>query len=184
MLRGKPLGGNGEDVARPALGLVLGLLLDPAQGQTRLVARLLLDLGDQQLLRLGGREPRDPLELAQLVLAGLLQFLGLLGKRALAVVERADPALEIFALNLDRMRVAKRPLLHPRDLCASRLQLAGTATSAALAGSGATSTGASAAALCCSTWRRHHPSPGTRISIVASLRPGGGADFCLFSAGL
>ena len=32
--------------------------------QTGLVARLVLDLGDQQLLRLRGGEPGDPLELA------------------------------------------------------------------------------------------------------------------------
>ncbi len=123
--RGQPLHRDREDAAGTALGLALRLLLDLPQAQPGLVAGLLLDLGDEQLLRLGGAEARDPLELAPLDPLGLLQLLDLLLEVALAVVERLRPALQVGALHLERLGVAKRPLLHPRDLLAAGLELVG-----------------------------------------------------------
>ena len=55
---GQALHGGREDAARPPLGLALGLLLDLPQRQAGLVPRLLLDLGDQELLGLGGAQAR------------------------------------------------------------------------------------------------------------------------------
>ena len=76
----EPLHRDREDVAGAALGLALGLRLDLLQPHPGLVAGLLLDLGEQQLLGLRGAQPRDPLQLAPLDPLGLLQLLGLLGR--------------------------------------------------------------------------------------------------------
>jgi hypothetical protein len=54
----KALHRDGEDVAGATLGIAGGLLLDLLDPQAGLVSRLLLDLGDQHLLRLRGAEAR------------------------------------------------------------------------------------------------------------------------------
>ena len=112
----EPLHRDGEDVARPPLGLGVRLLLDLLQPQAGLVLGLLLDLGNQQLLRLRGRQPREPLELAALDALGLLQLLGRVIEVALAVVERLHSPLEVGALDGQRLGLAERSLLHPGDL--------------------------------------------------------------------
>ena len=119
----QPLHRDREDVARAALGLVLGLGLDLLQPQPGLMAGLLLDVGEQQLLGLRGAQPRDPLQLAPLDPLGALQLLGLLREVALAVLERLQPPLEVGALDLQRLRLPQGPLLHPRDLGPARLEL-------------------------------------------------------------
>ena len=95
------------------------------QRQAGLVARLVLDVREQHLLRLRGGEPGDPLELAALARASPLQLLGLLLEVALAILERLHAALELGALDLERLGLAQRPLLHPRDLLAAGAQLVG-----------------------------------------------------------
>ena len=133
-LRGEPLHGHREDVARAALGLGPGLLLDLLQAQPGLVPGLLLDLGDQQLLRLRGAEAGEPLELAPLDPLCLLELLGLLGEVALAVLERLRATLEVGALDRQRLGLAQGALLHPRDLLAPGAKL--------VAGAGAVRAGA------------------------------------------
>ena len=78
--------------------------------------RLLLDLGDQHLLRLRRAEAGEPLELASLDPLRLLQLLELVREVALAVLERLHPAVELGALDDQRVGLAQRPLLHPGDL--------------------------------------------------------------------
>ena len=55
---GEPLHADREDVADPALGLALGLLLDLAEAAGGVVLGLVLDLLEQQLLGLGRRTCR------------------------------------------------------------------------------------------------------------------------------
>ncbi len=67
---GDPLHADGEDVAHAAVGVALGLLLDLAHELGGLVADLVLQLFQQQLLRLRGGHAGEPLELAlELVVA-------------------------------------------------------------------------------------------------------------------
>src|SRR4051794_15216683 len=87
------------------------------------MARLLLDVGNEELFRLRGAESRDPLELAPLNPLGALELLGLLLHVALAVFERLKAPIEVPPLNLEGLGLSKRTLLHSRDLRAARLQL-------------------------------------------------------------
>jgi hypothetical protein len=88
-----------------------------------LVAGLPLHIGDQELLRLRAAQPRDSFELASLDALGPLQLLGLLIEIPLAVLERLLAPNEIRSLQLQRLCLAERLLLHPRQLLAARLEL-------------------------------------------------------------
>ena len=114
---------DGEDVAGAPLGLDLRLLLDLAQAQARLLLRLLLDLGDEHLLRLGRAQTGEALELTALNALRLFQVLGLLDQVALTVLEHLLAALELRALDGDRVGLAQGTLLHPRDLLAPGAEL-------------------------------------------------------------
>src|SRR5918992_2400374 len=127
MGRGEALHRHREDVARAPLSLALGLLLDLLQLDARLSLRFALDVGDQELLRLSDAQARDLLQLASLHPALALQLLGLLVQGALAIRERLAAALQIRALNLKRLGLAQRALLHPGDLLAPRAKLLGQA---------------------------------------------------------
>ena len=61
---GQSLHAHRQDVAHPAVGLPLGLLLDLPEAARGIVARLVLDLLEQQLLGAGAGQAGDPLELA------------------------------------------------------------------------------------------------------------------------
>ncbi len=78
MLGGEPARRDGQDVAGAPVALSLGLVLDLADLQRRLMLRFLLHIGEEQLLRLRGAEARDALELTALNALGLLQLLVLL----------------------------------------------------------------------------------------------------------
>ena len=65
---------GGEDAARAAVGVVAGLLLDLADQPGAVVAQLVLELAQQDLLGLPGAQARHPLELAQLLALGLLEL--------------------------------------------------------------------------------------------------------------
>ena len=67
-----------QDVAHPALGLALSLLLDLANPTRGVVLGLLLYLLEQQLLGPAGRQARDLLERALEFLAGLHEVRSLL----------------------------------------------------------------------------------------------------------
>ena len=114
-----------EDVAGAALGLLLGLGVDALDRQPGLVAGLLLDLLHEDLLGLRDREAGDLLELAALDLLRALELVELLLEVSLAVVERLAAALELGELDVDRLGVSQRLLLHARDLRAAGAQLLG-----------------------------------------------------------
>src|SRR5579875_1238928 len=114
--RSHPLHAHREDVAHPPLGLALGLLLDLANSLGGIVARLVLDLLEQQLLRPRCREAGDALELAR--------ELGAL------VLELRAPTLELIPLALELaavMRDSRSELLDlglaPAHLGAATLEL-------------------------------------------------------------
>ena len=75
---------GGEDAARAPVGVALGLLLDLADQAGAVVAQLVLELAQQDLLGLAGAQAGQPLELAHLVVLRLLQL-----RRALLEVARA-----------------------------------------------------------------------------------------------
>jgi hypothetical protein len=112
-----------EDVPGAALRLVSRLALDLLQPERGLVACLLLDVGDEELLRLRGAQARDPLELAALHPLGAFELLGLLLDVSLAVLERARAPLDVCPPHLQGLGLPQRPLLHPRDLRAAGLKL-------------------------------------------------------------
>ncbi len=98
---GEPLHTDREDVAHAALRLALGLLLDLPDPARRIVARLFLDLCEQQLLGLGAGHPREllerPLHLAAAVgeLGALLLELGLpTSQHLLALGDRVGPPVQ------------------------------------------------------------------------------------------
>src|SRR3954447_1158958 len=114
---------HGEDVADTALGVALGLLLDLADDAGRVVARALLDLGQQDLLGLGDAEAGDALELAQVLLLALVEQLALAVELARAVVERALALLELGHLGLERALAREQALLGAAELGAALAQL-------------------------------------------------------------
>ena len=91
---GEPPHRDREDVARPAIGLAPALLLDLDQRAAGLVAGVVLDVGDQQLLGLRGGQAREPLELLALDALLPLQLLGLPLEVALAILQRLLAPLE------------------------------------------------------------------------------------------
>src|SRR4029077_19408186 len=68
--RGEPLHADGEDVAHASLGIALGLLLDLPDSPRGVVAGLVLDLLEQELLGARRRQPRHLLESAFELSAG------------------------------------------------------------------------------------------------------------------
>ena len=109
---GQPLHDDGEDVAHPPVGVALGLLLDLADDLRPVVARLVLQLLEELVARLGGRHARDALELADVVLARGLELAVLLGEHALALAQLGEAAL-------DRLLAGAQALLEPQQVGAA-----------------------------------------------------------------
>ena len=120
---GQPLHRDREDVPRAPLGLVPRLALDLLQPQRGLVAGLLLDVRDEDLLGLRGAQSRDPLQFAPLDALRALELLGLLLDVALAVLEGLKPPVDVGSLHPEGLGLAQGALLHPRDLRAASLKL-------------------------------------------------------------
>ena len=121
--RREALNGDREDAARPPLRLAPRLLLELDEAEARLAARLALDVGEQQVLRLARAEPGDALEHATLNPLRPLQLLRLELEIALAILEHLRTTLEVGLLDSERLPLAQRLLLHPRDLRAACLKL-------------------------------------------------------------
>ena len=96
-----PLHHGREDAAGAPVGVGAGLLLHLADQPGALVAQLVLELLQEDLLGLPGGESRHPLELTDLVALGLLQLIAADVEVAPAVVQRA---LEVGEL--------RRPQVH------------------------------------------------------------------------
>ena len=69
-----PLDRDRDDLAGPLLALLAGALLDLADLRHRAPLGLVDHLGSELLPGLGGRHPRDPLELRLVLVGGLLQL--------------------------------------------------------------------------------------------------------------
>ncbi len=123
VLGGQPSGRDGQDVAGPPVALALGLVLDLADLQRSLVLRLLLDIGEEHLLRLRGAQARDALQLKALDPLGLLQLLVLLGYVAFAVLQRLHAPVDVRLTKGDGFRLSQRELFHPGDLRPPGLEL-------------------------------------------------------------
>ena len=114
--RGHALHHDAQDVADAAVGVALGLLLDLAHLAGALVADLVLQLAQQDLLRLRGAQAGDALELAHVALAHV-DDLGL---------ARLDGRLaggERRALLVERCLLRQQALLEPHHLGASLLEV-------------------------------------------------------------
>ncbi len=88
-----------------------------------LAAGVVLDVGDQHLLRLGHGQSREPLELLALHLLLALQLVRLAFEVALAVFEGPFAALDLAELDPGCLGVVERPLLKPGDLLAAGLEV-------------------------------------------------------------
>ena len=87
MAGGEALHDDGEDVAHAAVGVALGLLLDLADETGGIVADLVLELLEQELLGLRRGDPGHALERADVALVGLVGLLRVLAQDLLAGVE-------------------------------------------------------------------------------------------------
>src|SRR5688572_20433918 len=116
MAAGDTLHDRREDVARSAVRVAAGLLLDVADHHRALVAHLVLELLEEDLLGLADAQARDSLQLPQLALARLLELLRLILEVALAVLERALPPLQLAQPDVDRLFLGQDALLRARQL--------------------------------------------------------------------
>ena len=85
--------------------------------------QLVLELAQQQLARLAGAQATQALELADLLLLGLLELRRLVLQVAGAVLERAILAVDLGQAQVQRLLLRDQPLLGPRDLGAALTQL-------------------------------------------------------------
>ena len=105
---GEALHDHGEDVAHAAVGIALGLLLDLADEPRRVVANLVLQLLEQQVLGLRRRQSRRPLKRPHVA---LVRFAGLFQPR----VERVLAQVEGGARR-QRLLAPEQPLLEAAHL--------------------------------------------------------------------
>src|SRR3954447_9533653 len=123
MPAGDPLHRRAEDAACPALGVAANLVLDLARKHGTVAAELILELAQQQLPCLTGAQAAQALQLADLILLGLLEPLGLVLEVARAVFERALLALHLGQPDIERLLLREQALLDPSDLRAAGLEL-------------------------------------------------------------
>ena len=113
----QPLGAYREDVAGSAIRLAARLLIDLADQLRAVVARLVLHLAQQQLLRLGGAQARDLLELRLVLAAARLEALARL-------LEPGPPAVEVTPARGDLLLGRDHPLAIQRGGVGRRLRTA------------------------------------------------------------
>ena len=120
---GHPLHDGRKDAARATVGVAAGLLLHVADQDGALVAQLVLELLEEDLLRLADAEPRDPLELLELAVARPLQLLALMLEVAPAVLERALTPLHLSQPDVERLLLPEDALLSAGELHSPLAQL-------------------------------------------------------------
>src|SRR3954466_791286 len=119
-----------EDRAHPALGVALGLLLDLADDPRRVVARLVLDVLEQRLLGLAGRQPRDALQRARVLLVHAVELVALLLEPSRESFQLALAARQLLRAALELVRAAvERALERLRSFRAARQLLLALAQS-------------------------------------------------------
>ena len=111
LLGGDPLDGQGDDLARAAVGLLPRLLLEVADQAHGVALGLLLDLLDEHGLGLGGGHGRDLLEAAAVLLGGGLELGPGRLEGLLAVVEGDLAAVEQGRLGVEALLPAGQAVL-------------------------------------------------------------------------
>ena len=111
LLGGDPLDGQGDDLARAAVGLLPRLLLEVADQAHGVALGVLLDLLDEDRLGLGGGHGRDLLEAAAVLLGGGLELGPGRLEGLLAVVEGDLAAVEEGGLGVEALLPAGQALL-------------------------------------------------------------------------
>jgi hypothetical protein len=111
LLGGDPLDGQGDDLARAAVGLLPCLLLEVADQAHGVALGVLLDLLDEEGLGLGGGHGRDLLEAAAVLLGGGLELGPGRLQGLLAVVQGDLAAVEQGRLGVEALLPAGQPLL-------------------------------------------------------------------------
>src|SRR5206468_10348153 len=110
-------------VAHPPVGVPLRLLLDLAHNARGVVTRHILDLLEQDLLRLGRGQAGDALELANVLALALVEDLDLPVELALPVAERSLALGQLGELDIDRLLLGYDALLDAGDFAAPFDQL-------------------------------------------------------------
>jgi hypothetical protein len=113
--RGHPLEGVGDEVPRPAFCLGARLLLELANAPRQFVPHEILAPLEQRQLRLVDSQARDPLELGELLLAGMLVLLLELFQVGLPVREALLPPNELGQLPVDLLFLREDALLDLDD---------------------------------------------------------------------
>src|SRR5829696_7014782 len=116
LLGGDPLDGQGDDLARAAVGLLPRLLLEVADQPHGVPLGVLLDLLDEHGLGLGGGHGRDLLEAAAVLLGSGLELGPGRLERLLAVVQADLAPVEQGRLGLQALLLAGQALLALLDL--------------------------------------------------------------------
>src|ERR671930_144930 len=119
MARGDALESIGDEVAGLPLRLAARLLLELPDTPRELVPDEVFRALEQVRLRLPDRHPGDPLELLQLLVAGLLELLLELLRVRLAVGEPLLAARELDDLRVDLLLPRVQPLLALDHPCAA-----------------------------------------------------------------
>jgi hypothetical protein len=122
---GQPPHRDREDVAGAAVRVAPRLLVDLEQHPSRLAAGVVLNVCDQHLLRLGGGEAGEALELPALDPLLALQLVGAAVEVAFAIGECLLAALEVGELEAGGFSIVERPLLEPRDFLATGAKVGG-----------------------------------------------------------
>src|SRR5690606_19104607 len=103
VIGGDPLHDGRQDAARTVVALLLRVTLDLADAVLGLGLRLVDDLADERLPRLGGGEAGDAFELDALLLLELGEMRPLLIELGLARGERLLALLETGHLTIERL---------------------------------------------------------------------------------
>ena len=157
---GEALHDDGEDVAHAPVGVALGLLLDLADEPRRVVADLVLELLEQQLLGLRGGQAGHALERADVALVRARR------PPAARSRERALARVELGGARVERLLARRQALLEAPDLLPARRARRRSRPAAAGLGGGAPRPGARRGAAPAAA------SPGARSPAAAPRPPG------------
>ncbi len=116
MLRSDALDGIGDQLARAAIALDLGLLFDLADDPHHVRPRVFLHLGQQLGPRFLQAHAGDPLQLPDLLGVQFVQLIGALVERALTLAQRLVALLDLVHAPVKLRAAAVLPLLFSGDL--------------------------------------------------------------------
>src|SRR5436305_2845022 len=105
-----------QDAARLPVGVTAGRLVDLADERRAVVAKLLLELAQEDLTSLNRAQAGDPLKLGDVLLLGGLELAQLVVEVPLPALEGRLAALDLADAHVEGLLLAQQPLLDTGDL--------------------------------------------------------------------